>query len=312
MADDKTASPANDRGNVGDTDPAVGGAQSNLDKQTSSNQTARGFASMQLGFKGAIVILFLCSILTLNHLHLLDLSARDYANSNFEKAISALIVTRTINAVVSVLQGTQVSAGIGVEASLAVGEFLDPINDLIERFSFIVLVAAVVAGGQKVLLEISQLHGVVWMLSLVLLLWSLSFYRPLSAWLSTGALNLIRLVLTRVLLLLLLLRFALPLFSFIDGWFYQSYLAQSFEQSLTQYDVFGNELSGFNERTDERSLLERIKDGLNFRKELQNLNQSFLALMQDIVNMIVIFLIQVIVLPLVFVWLIGRLIRWLV
>ena len=58
---------------------------------------------------------------------------------------------RSVNALVSVLQGTEVNA---VFISFSVGEILDPINDLIERFSGLVLLALGSLALQQLLITI--------------------------------------------------------------------------------------------------------------------------------------------------------------
>jgi hypothetical protein len=66
-------------------------------------------------------------------------------------------VARTLNGVISAAQGTEVAlepGGVGVV--LSVGEILDPINDLIERFSAVMLIAASSLGLQALLLNILQ------------------------------------------------------------------------------------------------------------------------------------------------------------
>ncbi len=59
---------------------------------------------------------------------------------------------RAINAVVSVLQTGEINAGLGVGGSLAIGEILDPLNDLIERFSVVLMICLMSLGIQKMAL----------------------------------------------------------------------------------------------------------------------------------------------------------------
>ena len=58
---------------------------------------------------------------------------------------------RGINALVSVLQGTEMNAFL---LTFTVGELLDPINDLIERFSGVMMLAIGSLAMQKILLEV--------------------------------------------------------------------------------------------------------------------------------------------------------------
>ena len=81
---------------------------------------------------------------------------REYQNL-FERALITFALARTLNGVISAVQGTELAlqpAGVGV--TLTPGEVLDPVNDLVERFSWIMLGATLSLGVQQVLLDIGQ------------------------------------------------------------------------------------------------------------------------------------------------------------
>ena len=69
------------------------------------------------------------------------------------RAIAAFAVARTINAVVSVIQETQVGVSLGINTTIEPGQILDPLNDLIERFSVAALVAATLLWSLKLVGE---------------------------------------------------------------------------------------------------------------------------------------------------------------
>jgi len=62
-------------------------------------------------------------------------------------------ISRSLNAVISVLQSTEVSV---VVATVTIGEILDPLNDLIERFSDLMTVALGSLALQKLFLELTS------------------------------------------------------------------------------------------------------------------------------------------------------------
>ena len=77
----------------------------------------------------------------------LDKKANTYFNESISKAGLAYATCRVINASISVIQNSNLQlepAGVGV--SLAIGQALDPIDDMTERLSD-VLVTAIVALG---------------------------------------------------------------------------------------------------------------------------------------------------------------------
>jgi len=90
----------------------------------------------------------------------LDAAGSQYFNETMNRSIYTFAIVRGINGVISVIQGTTVSvspAGVGVQ--LAMGEVLDPVNDLVERFSWVMLVSATSLGIQKVLMEMGAWFG---------------------------------------------------------------------------------------------------------------------------------------------------------
>lgn len=98
-----------------------------------------------------------------------DTTSQTYAQESLNRALLTYTAARTLNGVVSVAQGTEVAlepGGVGVV--LAPGQVLDPINDLIERFSSVMLVAASSLGLQIVLIKITSAWGVTALLITVL------------------------------------------------------------------------------------------------------------------------------------------------
>lgn len=75
----------------------------------------------------------------------------------FKHALVAFATARALNGVISVVQGTELAlqpAGVGV--ILTAGQVLDPLNDLVERFSWVMLVCAVSLGAQIVVQEVAM------------------------------------------------------------------------------------------------------------------------------------------------------------
>ena len=73
----------------------------------------------------------------------LDRLGLSQTQAGFTRALVTYGLVRAMNGVISVAQGTELAlepAGIGV--TFTPGEILDPINDLVERFALVLLVAA--------------------------------------------------------------------------------------------------------------------------------------------------------------------------
>ena len=134
----------------------------------------------------------------------------------FQRALITFALARTINGVISVVQGTEIAlqpAGVGV--TLTPGEILDPVNDLIERFSWIMMGATVSLGIQNVMLDISAW----WLIqSLIVVLCAWVMLRLWYPGEGTGG-QIPKLLLKRVLLVLLFVRFAVPVMLIANDFF---------------------------------------------------------------------------------------------
>ena len=86
----------------------------------------------------------------------LDKHSEEYVTQAMISGGLVYATARSINAAVSVMQGTEITPAIG---TFAVGEVLDPINDLIERFSALLLIALGSLALQMIMLEIFSHAG---------------------------------------------------------------------------------------------------------------------------------------------------------
>ncbi|WP_028878315.1 hypothetical protein [Terasakiella pusilla] len=83
-----------------------------------------------------------------------------------ERAAYAYAVARTLNATISLLES--VDTGIGV-VSIQPGQVLEPINDMIEQFSDLVLIALASVGVQEILIAVLEDISWTYLLPLALL-----------------------------------------------------------------------------------------------------------------------------------------------
>jgi hypothetical protein len=137
---------------------------------------------------------------------------------------------RSVNALVSVLQGTEVNA---VFVSFTIGEVLDPINDLIERFSGLVLLALGSLALQQLLIGIIS-HEATNVLFTVAVLASLA--------LSLRAPPPLRQQSLRVLVFVLTLRLLLPVIVLGEGAIERIYLRDAEAEHLNNIEGFRNQL----------------------------------------------------------------------
>jgi hypothetical protein len=173
--------------------------------------------------KRVIVLALLLLVSLASSLSMLDEPATEYVNAGMKRALTTFAIARTLNAAISLAQGTEVTAGLGAELTLSVGQVLDPINDLVESFSNLMLMASVAFGIQKVLLAIGQYHWVKWVLMALIAVWGAlyAFGKKGPRWLD------------QVLLLMLMVRFAIPVVAVGTDAIYTHFLQKGYQQGTS-------------------------------------------------------------------------------
>lgn len=79
----------------------------------------------------------------------LDIQAKSIIDKAFTQALIVFASAKALNAAISIAQGSELNLFF---ATIAVGQFLDPLNDLVEQFSLIMLASLVSLGIQKILM----------------------------------------------------------------------------------------------------------------------------------------------------------------
>lgn len=247
-----------------------------------------------------------------------DTAGRSYVDAAFNRALVAFALARTANAVISVIQGSELDvAPAGIGMTIAVGEALDPLNDMIERFSWVMLLSLVSLGIQKLLLDI-----VPW-LSLTLVLAPALVLLLLGTWWPAVA-NRYRLPVLgrRLLLLALLLRFCIPLTAWINDALYARFLAGHYDQAIGEFEQ-GNKLlesldplpegrvasgkTGIFDQVKEQA--QRLQAVTDLRRQFDALKLRFSEMIEQLLTMIAVFLLNSVLLPLAFLWFLSRLSR---
>ncbi|MBU4110178.1 hypothetical protein KJ988_04185, partial [bacterium] len=137
----------------------------------------------------------------------LDEEAMKIHDASFERAMVAFGLAKGLNSVISLLQGTEFTfTPVGVGFNFSIGEVLDPLNDMVERFSLVMLFASISLGIQKLLLILStkMFLQVVLALSIVTSL--------LGLWIKKAQNTSFFVFSMKMVFLLLILRFAAVLF----------------------------------------------------------------------------------------------------
>jgi hypothetical protein len=237
-------------------------------------------------------------------------AAADY-DQLFQRAFITFALARTINGVISVLQGTEIAlqpAGVGV--TLTPGEILDPVNDLVERFSWIMMGATISLGVQNVLLDISA-WWVIQVLVTALAAWLL-----IRLWYPGQGSQLNRVLFKRVLPLLLFIRFAVPVMLIANDLLYQQFLEQRYQQSTEIVTEAGKDLEQIraetnldNTQDDDVSMLDSITrawsstvDTVDLSGRLKRIQTRAAEVIEHLIQLSVVFVLQTALLPVAFLW----------
>lgn len=264
------------------------------------------------------VTLLLLAVTAINFSATLDKQAEAPIGEAFERALITYGVVRGINAVVSVVQGTEVAiepAGVGV--ILTPGEMFDPVNDLIERFSLVVLIASTSLGAQKILVGIGSTLVVQIAIAVAAAIQLAALWKP--AWLASpwGT------VLRRVTLLLLMLRFLIPSAVLLNDVVYEHYLDQQYSESYSQLEQAKQEVEALQDaesnplpEATEGGILDQIgrlydrtAQRINVDARLQEYEQRLASASEQIIDLIVVFVLQTLIFPILFLWLGLKVIR---
>lgn len=248
----------------------------------------------------------------------LDHGASQPVDSAFQRALVTFAVVRGINAVVSVVQGTEVAiepGGVGVV--LTPGEVFDPVNDLIERFSWIMLASSTSLGAQKVLIDLGA-SGVMQLLTGVALT-----VLALMLWRQDITPGRTRRFVIQLCVLTLFVRFAVPFVVLLNQQVYDRFLDERYQSSYLALEKTRDEVEALSEAesppsatTAEGNLIERLgrwydrtTQGLDVEGRITVYKDRLARASEHIIQLIVVFMLQTVVFPLLFLWLGLRLLR---
>lgn len=247
-----------------------------------------------------------------------DRAAQQDFESLFHRALITFALARTLNGVISVVQGTELAlqpAGVGL--TLTPGEVLDPVNDLIERFSWIMLAATLSLGVQQVLLDIGQWWGTRLIVALLALGWLM-----MRLWRGRGRGELLEQTLLRALLLVLFVRFAVPLALIANEAVYEQFLETRYQESTRVIETAGAEIQEANESVESiagesdgnlfNSLgraIDSTRESLDIRKKLVLIKDRATDVIEHLIQLSVVFILQTGILPLAFLWLLVHMVK---
>jgi len=239
----------------------------------------------------------------------LDETGNQYLDETLSRSVYTFAIVRGINGLISTAQGTQVSvAPAGIGMNFSVGEILDPINDMVERFSQVMLISTVSLGIQKVLMEIGTWLGFKVMLSfsmtvMLIAIWTNRFFK-------TDLMSLSY----KLIILSFIIRFCIPLIGLANEKIYELFLKKEYTESLASLEKMNNSIKD-TDITDQKkeeesgyleSLFRNAKGLTDIKGKISAMKDNLAEYLKYMINLIVVFILQTVIFPIFFLWLLMR------
>jgi hypothetical protein len=237
---------------------------------------------MPIPLRSRLLPITLVALALLAWLPALDTIATERVEDALKRALATYAVARTLNAVISVAQETTVSVGVVVGATVAPGQALDPVNDLIEQFSSLMLVAAASLGVQRVLIAIGGQPVFAAALSLALVAAAVVIWRGgrMPPWAARGVLA------------LLLVRFAVP----------AAVLASDAGYRWVLQDDYTRSQQGIQQVSAETAARQGDTPKVDPMRWLRDVVASAERVVDDVIRLVTVFVMQTLLLPLLTLW----------
>jgi hypothetical protein len=253
---------------------------------------------------GALAVLLLINITSYT-----ETSGERYFDKALKNAAVTFAVARALNGLISIMQHAEISAApAGVGLTVAPFQILDPLNDIVEQFSTVMLLATVSLAIQKLLLTISGW----WIAKLVisgLLLLSIIFLVLDSFHITRMNKNL----LLKILVPVLFVRFVIPFVAISSGVVEDLFLNEPIQAKTEKLKLIEQSAARAIGVDEEHQLNEGMiakgKSLLNVKENTALLWENVSKSISTIIDLIALFIIQTVLLPLVFLYLAVKLIK---
>jgi len=239
----------------------------------------------------SIFIIFASSSVVVNE------SAKDVIDRSFNQALIVFGSAKALNAVISLAQGTEINLPFVV---VAVGEVLDPINDLVEQFSLIMLASLVSLGIQKILLNFVSNDFFNLTLIISILVFNIFLF------LKFKNIESIKNMALKLTLILLFLRFSIPFVAYLNEYSYDYFIKPQYNIEQLNETILNtkDEISKINlESVEEKEsgFFEKFRQKFDmtfYEKKVDEYKDAVDSSSDNIVDLIIVFIFQTILLPL--------------
>jgi len=204
-------------------------------------------------------------------------------NEAFDRAVYSFALAKGLNGVISVLQSSEINMSFFVGATIGIGQILDPINDLIERFSVIMLISSISLGVQHLFILLGKsicVKSILLFFSLILIM---------LIWIKKISNSFLFKITVKIFLLILVLRFATVFFMQANSLLYVNIYENDYKKSSSYIENYTKDLK-------------IIQKNRNLEDSLSNLEKKSELFSKKVIKMATFFVITTIIFPILFIF----------
>jgi hypothetical protein len=247
-----------------------------------------------------LILFFSIVVVVLAFSFAIDIKAKEIIDDSLAQAIVVFGSAKALNAVISLAQGTELDLPF---LTVAIGEVLDPINDLIEQFSLIMLASMTSLGIQKILMAFvtNKIFNIVLVFCLTVVnIWLFLRFKKDER---------VRSLFFKITVILVFLRFAIPFIGFVNEVTYHYFVKPEYNieklnenivkakdevSKVTNETIMQKQQSSFFDKVVEKF------DSAYYSKKVDEYRDAAEDSSQYIVDLITVFVFQTILLPIIF------------
>ena len=219
---------------------------------------------LQFTIKSIVISILLIATLLLAWSKVLDKKAYTSNLETTKEVAVYLATTRSINAILSVFENTTVELGVGATIQLSVGKIVNPINDFLDRFSWILLISLISLGIQKLILTLGEVNviNILLTFSIFTVIFS-QLYSKTDEFISSNA--------YKLMLVLLFIRFAIPVAEFANSYIYEKVMQNQVRIAQTKMQDMEKSLNEIAKTIKENPVDEKME---LLKQEIQKLKDE--------------------------------------
>lgn len=256
-----------------------------------------------------LLVIFTLLALCLALSFTIDDNAKKLVDESFKQSVIVFGSAKALNAVISLAQGTQINLPF---VTVAVGEILDPINDLVEQFSLVMLASMVSLGIQKILLNFVTTDIYNYLLFASIIIFNFWLFKRFTNDEKT------RNLFFKITFILLFLRFAIPMMAYVNEVSYNYFVKPQYNIEELNKDILDvkDNVSKINQETitqkQDSSFFNKVMekfDSSYYEKKVNEYKDTVDNSSQYIIDLIIVFIFQTIFLPIIFLFLLYSFVK---